>query len=74
MDLLVNSQAFRLALMNKTLSKHGWFHRAYTVKELVRFNNEYKDIVDNFKQEQPVRRTWIPQGESWRPLGIASVP
>lgn len=60
--------------MNKTLSKHGWFHRAYTVQELGNFNNEYKDIVDNFKQEQPVRRTWIPQGESWRPLGIASVP
>lgn len=74
MNLLVNSRAFRLALLNKTLAKHGWFHRAFTVSDLVEFNKGYLDIAKNFKQNQPVRRTWIPQGESWRPLGIASVP
>lgn len=71
----MNSKAFRLALMNKTLSNHGWMHRENTVEEIAKFNREYVQIVRQFKQHLPVRRCWIPQGEdSWRPLGIASVP
>lgn len=74
MDLLVNSKSFRLAVLNRTLAKHGWFHRAFTVVDLRNFNDGYRNIADNFKQEQPVSRCWIPQGESWRPLGIAAIP
>lgn len=74
MDLLVNSKSFRLAVLNRSLAKHGWFHRAFTVLDVRNFNDGYRDIADNFKQEQPVVRCWIPQGESWRPLGIAEIP
>lgn len=74
MDMLVNSKALRLALMNKTLSKHGWLHRGYSVEKLAKFNKEYVEIVRQFKQYLPVRRCWIPQGDaSWRPLGISPV-
>lgn len=74
MDLLVNSQALRLALFNKTMSRHGWLHRNYEVWKLEKFNKQYKMITKQFLQNQPVGRVWIPQGESWRPLGIASLP
>lgn len=57
MNLLVNSKSFRLALLNKTLAKHGWFHRAYTISDLVEFNKGFLEIAKNFKQNQPVRRT-----------------
>lgn len=75
MDMLVNSKALRLALMNKTLAKHGWLHRGYPVEKMAKFNKDYVKIVRNFEQNLPVRRCWIPQGEtSWRPLGISPVP
>jgi hypothetical protein len=75
LNLLVNSQIYRQTLLIKTLGKKDrWFHRDYWIHPLAGFNEDYVRIVKRRKTQTPMKRSWIPQINKFRPLAVAPIP
>jgi hypothetical protein len=59
-QLIRNSLAFRVAVLQKVLGKSGrWFHRDFDLEELFDIFSAYQKIADSFSSDLPMKRTWI---------------